>query len=79
VLNNTYWLKDKILTEIETEAWVAPLLVFSNAFVERGAPIKGIRIINKKYLPNELERSNPRAQNDMIWQSRDKLEASLSN
>ena len=34
-LNNTYWLKEKVHAVVNVEAWIIPILVFTNAFVEK--------------------------------------------
>jgi len=72
-LNNTYWLRDKICNLIDVHVWVIPVLVFTNAFVEGTAPIKGVKIINKKYLLNTLQRPNTKAPNLVIWEKREKI------
>ena len=72
-LKNTYWLRDEIRKAINTEIWITPVVVFTNAFVERTHPVKGVTIINKKYLPNVLQRPNPKAQNLSVWESREKI------
>jgi len=76
-LKNTYWLRDTICDVINFKAWITPIVVFTNAFVERTAPIKGVVIINKKYLPNVLERPNARAQN-LVWENRERIQKALS-
>ncbi len=72
-LNNTYWLKETIGNTINIQVWISPIVVFTNAFVERTAPIKGVTIINKRFLLNILQRSNAKSQNSAIWESRDKI------
>jgi hypothetical protein len=72
-LKNTYWLRDEIRKAINTEIWITPVVVFTNAFVERTHPVKGVTIINKKYLPNILQRPNPKAQNLSVWARREKI------
>jgi hypothetical protein len=42
-LSNTYWLKEKIDSLIDVQAWIVPILVFTNAFVKRTA------LITRKY------------------------------
>jgi hypothetical protein len=54
------------------------VVVFTNAFVERVAPVKGVAIINAKYLPVELRRPNSRAKNLVVWGQRDKVAEALS-
>jgi hypothetical protein len=40
-LHNTYWLKEKTRTALNLEPWITPVLVFTSAFVEWTAPIRG--------------------------------------
>ena len=76
-LNNTYWLRDKIRTAINIDVWIAPVVVFTNAFVERTDPVKGIIIINKKFLLNTLQKLNMKAQHLAVWADRKKILAVL--
>lgn len=55
-LRNTYWLKEKLGEVAGSSVWITPAIVFTNAFVTAHRPIKGIYILNKKYLPNLLQR-----------------------
>jgi hypothetical protein len=77
-LSNTYWLRDTILSEIQVKAWITPVVVFANAFVEPTASVKGVRIINWKYLLNTLHRQAARGRNPGVWQNREKLQKALS-
>ena len=72
-LNNTYWFREKIRLAVDVEPWITPVLVFTNAFVERSAPIKGVKIVNKKYLLNLLQRPDKKPQNLAIWENREKI------
>ena len=72
-MNNTYWLRDKIQATVNTQVWIVPILTFTNAFVERTDPIKGVMIINKKYLLNILQRPDKKPQNLAIWENREKI------
>lgn len=78
ILKNTYWLRDEICQALKVEVWVTPLLVFTNAFVERTAPVKGVTIINKKYLSNVLARPNAQAQGLVVWENRERILKVLS-
>lgn len=78
VLKNTYWLRDEICQVLNVEVWITPLVVFTNAFVERTAPVKGVTIINKKYLSNALAKPNTKAQGAMVWENREKILKALS-
>ena len=77
-LNNTYWLRDKINTVVGEKPWITPFLVFTNAFVPRITPIKGVRVLNKRFLTQELSASGrPSPANDRLWQQRDSIAAEL--
>lgn len=49
-LNNSYWMKNTIEQKLGVTAWITPVIVFTNAFVEFGRPIKKVYYMNKKYL-----------------------------
>lgn len=76
-LKNTYWLRDTLRDTINIEPWITPVIAFTNAFVERTAPIKGVVIVNAKYLPNVLRRSTTRVQNLKTWENREKIQEVL--
>jgi hypothetical protein len=78
-LKNTYWLRDRIRNAINVEVWITPVLVFTNAFVERAAPVKGVTIINKKYLLGVLQRPNPKARNSLVWERRKEISEALQS
>lgn len=78
-LKNTYWLRDKISGIIGTKPWVTPVIVFTNAFVSPTKPIKGVYIINKKYLLSLLNRTNrSNAILKQVWESKEEIESELS-
>jgi len=77
VLRNTYWLREEIRRVIGVQVWIVPVLVFTNAFVERIVPIKGVTVINKKYILNVLQRPNIKAQNVAVWEGREKIREAL--
>ncbi len=49
-LRNTYWLRDEIEKISGVAPWVTAVLVFTKAFVPHLKPIKGVHVVNKKYL-----------------------------
>jgi hypothetical protein len=72
-LNNTYWLRGEIEKVTGNKVWITPVLVFTNAFVPAGKPIRGVYVVNKKFLPNILHRSSKSSTDllavwDMRWQ-----------
>jgi len=55
VLNNLFWLRNKIKEHLSVELYINPVLVFTKAFVKIPKPIKGVYVMNKKFLVNHLE------------------------
>lgn len=53
-LKNTYWLKNNLEEQIGMALYVKPIIVFTNAFVKVPKAIKGVSVINKKYLIKSL-------------------------
>lgn len=78
-LKNTYWLRDEIQKIIAGGVWIIPLIVFTNAFVEPGPPIKNVLIINRKYLLTVLHRSNANRYASAIWDQRERIQSALYN
>ena len=76
-LHNTYWLREKTRPVLNLESWITPVLVFTNAFIQGTAPVKGVRIVNKKFLLNILQRSSAKAQNSAVWENREKIRNAL--
>jgi hypothetical protein len=52
--SNWMALRDTVQARTGKTVFVIPLLVFTNAFVERSKPVKSIRIINKKFLKQAI-------------------------
>ena len=77
-MKNTYWLRDRLKECIGLEIWVNPIIVFTNAFVPPISPIKGIKIVNIRFLLNTLERfTRSNSINDEIWDNRDVIYSDL--
>jgi len=77
-LRNSYWLRDSIGAIVGSKPWITPILVFTNAFVPPTKPIKGVYIINKKYLLDVLHRtSRPNAILGQVWENRKDIESKL--
>ena len=53
-LRNATWLSERLTGLVGAKTWVTPIIVFSNAFVPRLQPVRGVRIINKRFLASEL-------------------------
>ena len=79
-LRNSYWLRDEISHIVGAKPWIIPILVFTNAFVLPTQPVKGVSIMNKKYLPAFLQNtSRSNAVNEQIWLQRDSIADRLMN
>jgi hypothetical protein len=77
-LSNTYWLREKVKEVTGGTAWITPILVFTNAFVKSSRPIKGIRVVNKKYLLAAIQRCSNRGNMSAdIWSRREAIETVL--
>jgi len=76
-LKNTYWLRDEIQRVTDAQAWIIPLIVFTNAFVEPSPPIKNVLVVNKKYLLTVLHRSNGNRYASAIWDQRERIQSAL--
>jgi hypothetical protein len=73
-LKNAYWLRDEINQVIGVKPWITPIVVFTNAFVSPTKLIKGVSIVNKKYLPVILQRQGRQnATNVQVWEQREKI------
>ena len=74
-LRNSYRLRDEISQIVGAKPWITPILVFTNAFVPTTRPVKGVSIINKKFLLNLLQKTNrPNALNELVWLQKGKIE-----
>ncbi len=79
-LRNSYWVRDEISQIVGSKPWIIPVLVFTNAFVSPTRPIKGVSIINRKYLLTFLQRnSRPNATHTQVWAKRENIEMRLMN
>jgi hypothetical protein len=76
-LLNTYWLRDRIRGIVNAEPWITPAVVFTNAFVEPFPPIKGVRVVNQKYLLRVLRTQRQNAQNAILWEHRERIREGL--
>ena len=73
-LYNAYWLRDEINKVMGKNVWIFPVIVFTNAFVPFSKPIKGVHIVNKKFLQKTLEQiTNINSLNQEIWKNREKI------
>jgi hypothetical protein len=73
-LSNAYWLRDEIGQVVGSKPWINPVLVFTNAFVPPVKQVRGVSIVNQKYLLNVLHASGrPNALNAQVWQRRENI------
>lgn len=73
-LNNAYWLRDKVKELFEPNVWIYPIIVFTNAFVPFTPPVKGIHVVNVKFLISTMEKiKNNNALNDQLWEKREEI------
>ena len=79
-LRNTYWLQDEIKKVVGKKIWITPIIVFTNAFVPFGKPIKGVNILNKRYLSDFLH-NKILSETDLslLWNSRNEIFHSIKN
>jgi hypothetical protein len=73
-LRNTYWLLDVTSKIVGSKPWITPIIVFTNAFVPQLQPVKGVSIINKRFLLSTLnQRKKSSALNDVLWEKREEI------
>ncbi len=77
-MRNVYWLKEKFNVAFGLNVWITPVIVFTNAFVPPTKPVKGVVIVNKKYLTNELCRGRSTVAAADLWQRREHIERLLT-
>jgi len=77
-LRNTYWVKVEIGRIVGAKPWVNTIIVFTNAFVSPTKLVKGVSIVNKKYLLDILHRSTrSNALYAHVWKQREIIGDSL--
>lgn len=59
-LRNAYLVRDEIKRQTGKVVWVNTALVFSNAFVDQHGPIKGVHVMNRRFLGAFIDRNKPR-------------------
>ncbi|HOD05816.1 MAG TPA: nuclease-related domain-containing protein [Anaerolineaceae bacterium] len=77
-LKNTYWLRGVIEELTGVQPWINPLVVFTNAFVPSGQPIKNVQVINKRYLIERLRRAG-HGTPPIVWEQRQVIASRLLN
>lgn len=78
--NNTYWIRDQVASVVGFKPWISSVIVFTNAFVKASRPIKGVSVVNKKYLRRFIEnKCKPSPQNSKLWEKRVEIEELLNS
>ncbi len=73
-LKNRYWLRDVTERLLKVKPWITPVVVFTKAFVKFGKPVKGIRVINRKFLLQTLQTERGDVSSaTAIWTNRGRL------
>lgn len=79
-LRNTYWLRDEIEKVTGFKVRILPVVVFTNAYVDIEEPIKGVYVMNGKFLLKLLMRKSWQGANPTkVWIARDMLLESIYN
>lgn len=77
-IRNAYWLREEIGKITGEKPWITPVLVFTNAFVPGMPPVKGITIINKRYLLQKIKNErHPNSASKKVWEMRETIEQRL--
>lgn len=72
--NNTYWMRDQVSGVVGFKPWITSVIVFTNAFVKGYKPVKGVSVVNKKFLRQFIDnKCKPSSQNLKIWEKRDEV------
>lgn len=74
---NVYWLKERLNLAYGLNVWISPIIVFTNAFVSPTKPVKGVSIINKKYLTDVLSHGRSNVAAADLWERREHIERRL--
>jgi len=73
-LKNSCWLQERLADLACEEVGVTPILVFTNAFVQTGTPVKGVAVTNRKYLLNLIyKRNHNDNQASCLWDVKEKF------
>jgi hypothetical protein len=73
-LRNMFWLRDAVSPIVGSKPWINTVLVFTNAFVPPLRQVRGVSIVNQKYLLNVLHTpSRSNSLNAQVWQHRENI------
>jgi len=73
-LSNCYWLKEWIKTNAGLDVWINCAIVFTNGFVTVRDKIKGVSVINAKFISTYYERLPDNKMAALLWDGREKLQ-----
>lgn len=77
-LQNSYWLRQEAASILGFKPWITAMLVFTNGFVKVSRPIKGVRVVNGKYLIPALQSIEARqGDKELVWAKREGLKQLL--
>lgn len=68
VLHNAFVVRDDLKELVGKTVWINAVLCFTNAFVDYHAPIRGVQVLNKKFLLEYIRRNQPRRPMPEIWE-----------
>jgi len=66
VLGQCFWLKEKLAEPGGKAPFVNPVVAFTRAFVKVHQPVKGVRILNKKWLVKHIAENNARIEREEL-------------
>jgi nuclease-like protein len=72
-LRNTLWLGQQLEARLSAKVWIHPILVFSNAYVEKCDSIRNIRIIPKLFLLETIRRQSNSREALKLWDNKEML------
>jgi Nuclease-related domain len=73
VARNTAWLRAQLEAKLSTKVWIQPILVFTNARVEKPWLIRNIQVIPKAFLLNTISRSSRSGGALKLWENKEVL------
>jgi hypothetical protein len=56
-VRNAVWVHDVLRNVIDVDTYVVAVLVFTSAFVPKLPPVRGVRVVNKRYLLSLLQQA----------------------
>jgi hypothetical protein len=73
-LRNSFWVRDQVEGLVGEKPWITPVLVFTNAFVRGSLKIKGVTVVNKKFLLSLIQgKKAGNAVTAKVWEKREAI------